>query len=321
MFAPPVITSKNDTKSIEYKQNDISYEIKISSDSNNAHFFVKNINKIDSFYELEISFSDIQKKNPLFKIYQTIQEFINSVEGFIQNKNISIQESNSNLILNIIVFNMMNGNKENVSFTLYKKENNNKDEIIKYLCKKVDVLEEKLEQMNKNYLNLKETVDKLTKKDEPFSFVWENNSNCQLLNGKKRIKKIQNGGYWNTGIKGSNLLRRNEVNTFKIRVNHVNGDKTGLDFGITRFNSNTSSCGIDWYMGCHSTNDYAYKSFSNQEINEGDIMTFIADLKNGTLEVKKNDISLGKLHNLPTNEDLVPSASIYYVNDEIEIID
>ena len=79
MFAPPVITSKNDTKSIEYKQNDISYEIKISSDSNNAHFFVKNINKIDSFYELEISFSDIQKKNPLFKIHQTIQEFINSV--------------------------------------------------------------------------------------------------------------------------------------------------------------------------------------------------------------------------------------------------
>ena len=321
MFAPPVITSKNDTKSIEYKQNDISYEIKISSDSNNAHFFVKNINKIDSFYELEISFSDIQKKNPLFKIYQTIQEFINSVEGFIQNKNISIQESNNNLILNIIVFNMMNGNKENVSFTLYKKENNNKDEIIKYLCKKVDVLEEKLEQMNKNYLNLKETVDKLTKKDETFSFVWENNSNCQLLNGKKAIKKIYNGGSWNTGIKGNNLLRRNAVNTFKIRVNHVNGDKSGLQFGISKFNSNTSQCGIDWHMSCSGTRSHKYGSFVNKTINEGDIMTFIADLKNGTLEVKQNDISLGKLNNIPTNEDLVPSASIYYVGDEIEFID
>ena len=321
MFAPPVITSKNDTKSIEYKQNDISYEIKISNDSNNAHFFVKNINKIDSFYELEISFSDIQKKNPLFKIYQTIQEFINSVEGFIQNKNISIQESNNNLILNIIVFNMMNGNKENVSFTLYKKENHNKDEIIKYLCKKVDVLEEKLEQMNKNYLNLKETVDKLTKKDETFSFVWENNSNCQLLNGKKAIKKIYNGGSWNTCIKGNNLLRRNAVNTFKIRVNHVNGDKSGLQFGISKFNSNTSQCGIDWHMSCSGTRGYKYGSFVNKTINEGDIMTFIADLKNGTLEVKQNDISLGKLHNIPTNEDLVPSASIYYVGDEIEFID
>ena len=215
----------------------------------------------------------------------------------------------------------MNGNKENVSFTLYKKENHNKDEIIKYLCKKVDVLEEKLEQMNKNYLNLKETVDKLIKKDETITFVWENNSNCQLLNGKKAIKKIYNGGSWNTGIKGNNLLRRNAVNTFKIRVNHVNGDKSGLQFGISKFNSNTSQCGIDWHMSCSNTRGYKYGSFVSKTINEGDIMTFIADLKNGTLEVKQNDISLGKLHNIPTNEDLVPSASIYYVGDEIEFID
>ena len=50
-------------------------------------------------------------------------------------------------------------------------------------------------------------------------------------------------------------------------------------------------------------------------------MTFIADLKNGTLEVKKNDTSLGKLNDLPINEDLVPSVNIYYVDDEVEIID
>ena len=74
-------------------------------------------------------------------------------------------------------------------------------------------------------------------------------------------------------------------------------------------------------MGCHNTKDYIYSSFSSEKINEGDILTFIADLINGTLEVKKNDISLGKLYNFPTNEDLVPSASIFYVDDEIEIID
>ena len=74
-------------------------------------------------------------------------------------------------------------------------------------------------------------------------------------------------------------------------------------------------------MCCDNTSDHKYKSFSKGQINEGDIITFIADLKNGTLEVKKNDISLGKLNGLPTNEDLVPSASIYYVDDEIEIID
>ncbi len=191
MFAPPSITSKNDIKSFEYKQDDTTFKIEINTNLDNAIFCIKNISKIDSFYELEISFNDIQKKNQVFRIYQSAQEFCNALEGFIKNKNISIQENKKSLTLNIIVFNMMNGNKENISFILNRKINNNKDEIIKYLCKKVDVLEEKLEQMNKNYLNLKETVDKLTKKDETFSFVWENNSNCQLLNGKKGIKKIK----------------------------------------------------------------------------------------------------------------------------------
>ena len=49
-------------------------------------------------------------------------------------------------------------------------------------------------------------------------------------------------------------------------------------------------------------------------------MTFIADLKNGTLEVLKNGKSLGKLNDIPKNEDLVPCASIYYVDDELEIV-
>ena len=79
--------------------------------------------------------------------------------------------------------------------------------------------------------------------------------------------------------------------------------------------------GIDWHMNCDGTSDYKYNSFKNEQINEGDIMTFIADLRVGTLEVKKNNISLGKLNDLPTNEDLVPSVSLYYIDDEVEIID
>jgi len=321
MFAPPSITSKNDIKSFEYKQEDTTYKIEINTNLDNAIFCIKNISKIDSFYELEISFSDIQKKNQVFRIYQSVQEFCNSLEGFIKNKNISLQENKENLTLNIIIFNMMNGNKENISFILNRKINNNKDEIIKYLCDKVNHLEEKMEEMNKNYIKLKETVDGMNKKKESFSFVWQNNSNCKLLNENKCVKKIQNGGDWNTGVKGNNLLKKNEVNIFKIKVNHVNLDKSGLEFGISKYNSNTNNYGLDWHMSCNGTSNHKYKSFKNEKINEGDIMTFIADLRVGTLEVKKNNISLGILNGLPTNEDLVPSVSIYYLDDEVEIID
>ena len=314
MFAPPSITSKNDIKNLEYKQEETTYKIEFSTNLNNLNLSIKNINKIDSFYELEISFNDIQKKNQVFRIYQSIQEFSNALEGFIKNKNISIQESKENLTLNIIVFNILNGNKENISFSLYKKENNNKDEIIKYLCNKVNDLEDK-------YAKLKEIVDKLVKKDEQLNLVWENHTNCELSAGKKRVKKIKNDG-WNTLVKGNNLLKRNEINIFKIKIIHINNDKSGLQIGISKNNSVVDgNCGIDWHMCCCGTNEHKYKNFRKDKIGEGDILTFIADLKIGTLEVKKNDISLGILNELPINEDLVPSLNIYYVGNEVEIID
>ena len=83
--------------------------------------------------------------------------------------------------------------------------------------------------MNKKSSNSKET-EKIVQTDL-FQFTWKENSNCSLFNEGKRIKKIQNQG-WNAGIKGTNILKRNEVNIFKIKVNHVNMDKTGLQFGI-----------------------------------------------------------------------------------------
>ena len=138
---------------------------------------------------------------------------------------------------------------------------------------------------------------------------------------KKNVKKIKGGNNWNTGVRGNNLLKRNEINIFKIKVNHINRYKSGLQFGISKYNSNMNNYGIDWHMNCDRTSDYKYNSFKNEEINEGDIMTFIADLRVGTLEVKKNNISLGKLNDLPTNEDLVPSVSLFYIDDEFEIID
>ena len=93
-----------------------------------------------------------------------------------------------------------------------------------------------------------------------------------------------------------------------------------MDFGIAKNSSNVDICGTDWLMACSNTKEYKYSSFTSEQINEGDIMTFIVDLKNGTLEVLKNGKSLGKLNNIPKNEDLVPCASIYYVDDEIEIV-
>jgi hypothetical protein len=234
----------------------------------------------------------------------------------------------------------MNGNKEKISFELKKIENTNKDEIIKQLCFKVNNLEEKYNNLSEEYSHLSEkykvlekNYDEIMTVVEPmiiekrrglFRFQWLNHENCELSNENKKLKKIKNEG-WNTNVKGNKILRKNEMNIFKIRVNKLNSDKSGLCFGLAKasFNFSSSPYAEEWNISCKTPqyNNEKFESFKEEEINQGDIITFIVDLKNGSLTVKKNDITLGTLYNIPKNEDLVPCVCNYYVGNEIEIIE
>ena len=325
------------SKTIDFIQDEKIYKIELSQNINNVLFTINDTNKIEEYYNLEIPFEDIQKKNITFKIYTTIEELIDSIEKMILNKNISLKKKYNGLELDLFVFNVMNGNKEKVSFELNKKENTNKDEIIKLLSFKVNILEEKYNKLNKKYEMLEKKYEKImafigpmieaeeedTKKGI-FKFQWENHDNCELSNNNKKLKKIKNEG-WNTNVKGNKILRKNEMNIFKIRVNNLKSDKSGLCFGLAKasFNFSSSPYSEEWNISCKSPqyNNEKFDSFKEEEINQGDIITFIVDLNNGSLTIKKNDITLGTLYNIPKNEDLVPCVCNYYVGNEIEIIE
>ena len=134
------------------------------------------------------------------------------------------------------------------------------------------------------------------------------------------MRKIKNNG-WNTYVKGNKILKKDSINIFKIRVNEINKDNSGLSFGISSSSSNFSHIN-NWNMCCSYLWNSKFKSFKTTGINKEDIFTFIFDLLDGNLEVKKNDEVLGKLNNdLPINEDLVPTVCNYYIDNEIEIID
>ena len=120
-----------------------------------------------------------------------------------------------------------------------------------------------------------------------------------------------------------NFVNKNSLNIFKIRVNNINNsDKSGLYFGLSRSSYNFSKSPYDeeWNISCTHYNS-KFNSFKREEINKGDIVTFIVDLNIGSLSVKKNDITLGTIYNIPKNEDLVPCVLNYYVGNEIEIIE
>ena len=290
MSAPNPITQKGILKSYEFTQDGKKYTIQSVQNLNNAVFTIKDKNKINEIFNLEITFEDIKKKNSSLEIYKNIEEFINSLEQFISNKNISIKENNNGLILDLYLFNIMNGNKEKVSFEFNKSENYDKDEIIKSLCLKVNNLEEKYNKLNEKYEKIIYFVGTIIN----FRFQWENHNNCELSNNNKRLRKIKDEG-WNTNVKGNKILRKNSMNIFKIKVNNIHKDKNGLYFGIARSSFNFSSSPYDeeWNISCNNTiNNSKFKSFKYSEINKNNIVTFIVDLNDGTLEVRKNDDSL-----------------------------
>ena len=313
------------SKKIEFTQDEKIYKIELIQKKNNILFSVKDIDEINDYYMLEISFEDILKKNLVFKIYNNIEELMNAIEQFIINKNILLTKNNNGLILDLFVYNIMTGNKEKVIFELNKTENTNKDEIIKSLCLKVNNLEQKHNILKEKYDKIMIIIEPLIKAEESkFKFQWENHDNCELSNNNKTMKKIKNEG-WNTNVKGNRILRKNATNIFKIRVNNNLGNKSGLSFGISRSSAifSSSPYSEEWIINCYGTNTHnsKFKDFKNEQLNKGDIVTFIVDLNNGSLSVKKNDIYLGTLYNIPKDEDLVPCCSNYYIGNEIEIIE
>ena len=173
-----------------------------------------------------------------------------------------------------------------------------------------------------NKLKLKEEKEK--KEKNLFKFQWEYHENCEFSNNNKKLKKIKNDG-WNTNVKGNKILEKNAINIFKIRVNNINRDKSGLSIGLARTSCNFSDSYLyknEWNFNCYNFYlNSKLKSFKNEKINKDDILTFIVDLINGSLSVKKNDNNLGTIYDIPKNEDLVPCVCNYYVGNEIEIIE
>ena len=157
-----------------------------------------------------------------------------------------------------------------------------------------------------------------------YEFQWEYHNNCELTDNNKKLKKIKGNNDWDTNINGNKILKKNSINIFKIKVNKINNDKSGLYFGLKKVSTifNSSPFNQDWNLSCYNTNNNSkFRSLIKDEINAGDIITFIVDLIKGSLLIKKNEFTLGTIYNIPKNEDLVPCVCIYYIGNEVEIID
>ena len=329
--SPPPInsTSRMKVKELEISQKGKNYIIELSRSTNGLFITIKEASKVDSIYEIEISLEYLHSKNQIFRMYKSLDDFINAFETFIQNNNLKLIDNYNQIILDFYVFNIMNGKKEKIEFELNRLGNINKDEIIKALSLKVNLLEETFQNLNEKCNMLEEKFEKInmyvpmTKQEvKKFSFEWEEHENCELSNNNKVSKKTKSEG-WNTVVKGNKVLVDKIINVFKIKINSIDEDKTGLAIGISKADATGVTISNNWTINCGHTCQYNphFKNFKNEVLNKDDILTFIVDLYNGKLKVKKNEDLLGTATDLPKGEDMVPCVCNYYPGNEVEIIE
>ena len=138
----------NTFKEISYKMNNKKYNIQLKVKSEHLHI---SIHKNDfSSYENNFSINDFNKYE-MFKSTISLHKILNIINNLFQNKRIKIEENIIKRNIQLILFN--NNNEEVMKLNLIKKEFDI-DELIDYIDKLNQKIEEnykKLEKRNNKY--------------------------------------------------------------------------------------------------------------------------------------------------------------------------
>jgi len=192
------------------------------------------INSSDDFnkYEKIISFKDFRNLNKYFKMFDTLKELENDLEGLNNSQKIQISnvlDSNLNLCINVLT---LDNNK--VIISLNKCELSEKDKINKILKEneeikkelsiksaKIDSLEKEIQFLKSEILNIHKTINEKFKQNENYNcndtnkltdfksdiFLNENEKNFVLNNISKHIKSIK--------LQFSSKINSNNIDTLK----------------------------------------------------------------------------------------------------------
>ena len=144
----------------EIKLNEINYKLKISYNKELISFEVEKVGELSKKeYIKYFTIDTLGKINKFFLQFESPEEVFIFFEGLIQNKNLNIKEENNQIKLEIT--NPTTKRVFNIDIPL--KEKDMKEEI-NLLNKKVDKLEQNLEEKNKEINILKKNYEELNKK-------------------------------------------------------------------------------------------------------------------------------------------------------------
>ena len=172
-------------------QNEDKFKLDIKSSNETVIISVKKENNFSLKYSIKLELKDFINKNKIFKQYDSISDFIASIETLVEKNLITIKELEDK---NICILEMIYSDaffKENkISFELFA-EDRNKDELIKDLISTVKNFEIKIKNLEKENESLKKEMNEiknvLQKTNEEESLKKMMDFPSQILTVKKEL--------------------------------------------------------------------------------------------------------------------------------------
>ena len=109
----PLNENKIESKTINFKQDDIDYTLKQSLDSKFITFDINSMNN-EEFYENKYTFEEITKINRYFIICESIKDVYDEICSLIENKKFNINllnNDNNEMNLNFFAFTKIERNR------------------------------------------------------------------------------------------------------------------------------------------------------------------------------------------------------------------
>ena len=189
-----------ESKTINFKQDDIDYTLKQSLDLDSITFDINSMNN-EEIYENKYTFEEITKINRYFIICESIKDVYDEISPLIENKKFNINLLNNNNNEMNLKFFLPSKKLKEIDFTLKMKNNKSNTEIIK-LRKRIDNQDKVIKEQNIRICNLEFMLSNTT-------------SLIKSLEEKiKQLESLINMNIFNI-IKNNNIKVRGNIISFK----------------------------------------------------------------------------------------------------------
>ena len=137
-------TDQSIVKQYDIKSNDLEYHIELGQSKNNSLYIILCKKGISFFsYETEYTLEQLYLINKNFRIFEKIEDLINSLDSIIKNGKLSVKENDDKQIEIKIKVSSFSGNEEEISLIL-KSKKISKEQLTEQLFYQIKELEKRI---------------------------------------------------------------------------------------------------------------------------------------------------------------------------------